>query len=72
MFKLGSFENEIYRSMETGLIKNQTEDRHGFNKLAKAADLLNMAAAIFEKAGFNEEASEVTQILEDLSKDLND
>ena len=44
MFKQASFEDELYRSMENSLVKNQTENTHGFNKLAKVADLLNTAA----------------------------
>ena len=70
MFKQGSFEDEIFRSMETSLVKNQTENTHGFNRLAKAADLLNTAAEIFDRAGMTKEAADITQILEDLAKDL--
>jgi hypothetical protein len=70
MYKQGSFEDEIYRSMETTLVKTQTENRHGLNKLAKAADLLNTAAAIFEKAGMYQEAQAITIILNDLVGDL--
>ena len=72
MFKLGSFEDELYRSMETNLTKNQAENNHGFNRLAKAADLLNVAAAIFDQAGMSDEAADVTQILEDLAKGLHE
>ena len=70
MFKLGSFEDEIYRSMERSLVKNQTEDKYGFNKLAKAADLLSTAASIFDEAGMYEESSDIINILQNLSKDL--
>jgi len=49
MFKIGSFEDEICSSMEKQLVSNQLEHIHGFNKLAKAAEYLNSAAAIFEK-----------------------
>lgn len=69
MFKQGSFEDEIYRSMEKSLVKNQTENRHGFNKLAKAADLLNTAADIFERAGMSKEAEEVTKVLQSMAVD---
>lgn len=72
MFKLGNLENELYRSMETVLTKTQTENVHGFNKLAKAVDLLNTAAIIFDQAGMFKEASNITQILESLSKDLHE
>jgi hypothetical protein len=70
MFKQGSNEDEIFRSMETTLVKNQTENTHGFNRLAKAVDLLNTAAAIFEQAGMHEEAAEVTAVLQSLAEDL--
>ena len=70
MFKQASFEDEIYRSMESSLVKTQTENHHGFNKLAKAADLLSTAAAIFDKAGMYQEADGVTQVLQSLAKDL--
>lgn len=70
MYKQGSFEDEIYRSMETSLVKTQTETTHGFNKLAKAADLLSTAAEIFDKAGMTQEADDITAILQSLAKDL--
>lgn len=70
MFKQNSCEDEIYRSMETGLIKNQTENTHGLNKLAKAVDYLNDAAAIFERAGMTAEATQVIEVLQALAKDL--
>lgn len=70
MFKQGSFEDELYRSMEKTLVKNQTENTHGFNKLAQAADLLNAAAEIFDRVGMDEAAADVTDILQELAKDL--
>lgn len=70
MFKQGSFEDELYRSMEKTLVKNQTENTHGFNKLAQAADLLNTAADIFDRVGMQEAAEDVTNILQELAKDL--
>ena len=63
MFKINSFENEIYDSMKKNLIANQVEDSHGFNKLAKAVDYLNAAAEIFENAGMVGEASKITEVL---------
>lgn len=72
MFKQGSVEDEIFRSMETSLVKNQVEDRHGFDKLAKAADLLSIAAEIFDNAGMFQESDEIAEILKSLSKDVND
>lgn len=70
MYKIGSFEDELYHSMEKSLVANQTETKHGFNKLAKAADLLNAAASLFEKAGMHEEADEVTEVLQELANQL--
>lgn len=72
MFKQGSFEDELYRSMEKTLVKNQTENRHGFNKLAKAADLLNTAADIFERAGMRKEAEEIVNIMQSLAVDVEE
>lgn len=72
MFKNNSFEDEIYRSMERSLVKAQKEEQYGFDKLAKAIDYLNAAAAIFEQAGMVEEAHEITNVLSDLSSDLSD
>lgn len=69
MFKQGSFEDELYRSMETSLVKNQTENNHGFDRLAKAADLLNTAASIFDRAGMHKEAEQVTRVLQSLAVD---
>lgn len=70
MFKQGSFEDEIYRSMEKTLVNNQVEQSHGFSRLAKAVDLLNTAASIFEQAGMQEEAAEVTDLLQSLTEDV--
>lgn len=73
MFKQSSYEDEIFRSMEKTLIKNQTEhNTHGLNRVAKAVDYLNDAAAIFERAGMTEEAEMITGILAGLVKDFND
>jgi hypothetical protein len=69
MFKQCSAEDEIYRAMETGLVKNQTEARHGFDKLAKAADFLSIAAEIFDQAGMFQESEEILEILKNLSQD---
>lgn len=67
MFKQGSFEDELYRSMEKTIVKNQTENKHGFNKLAQAADLLNTAADIFDRAGMRKESKEVTKVLQSMA-----
>lgn len=69
MYKQGSFEDEIYRSMEKTLVKNQTENKHGFTRLAKAADLLNTAANIFDDVGMYEESREITKVLRSMAVD---
>lgn len=72
MFKYGSFESEIYRSMEKKLVAKQVEDTHGLNKLARAADYLNSAAELFENAGMYSQAAEVTEVLRKLAEKLSD
>jgi hypothetical protein len=67
MFKQASFENEIYGSMEKTLIKNQVEERHGIDKLARAIDLLNTAASIFENAEMYSEAEEIVEVISSLA-----
>jgi hypothetical protein len=71
MFKTASFEDEIYKSMEKNLVANQVENKHGFNKLAKAAECLGAAAEIFDQAGMQTEAAEVTEVLQGLVKVLS-
>lgn len=71
MFKIGSFESELFHSMEKSLVTSQVEHKHGFDKLAKAADYLNAAAALFEKAGMNEEADEVIKVLQQLTNKIS-
>lgn len=71
MFKNSSFEDEIYRGMEKQLVSSQLEDKHGFNKLAKAADYLHAAADIFEQAGMIEHAEEITEVLQGLAQQLS-
>lgn len=71
MFRTGSFEDEIYRSMETSLVKNQVENTYGIQKLAKAVDFLNTAAEIFDQAGMLEESRQITEILRSLAKDFS-
>lgn len=70
MFKSANCQDEIYRSMEASLVKNQTENTHGFSKLAKAVDLLNVAAEIFDQAGMHSESNEIANILKDLAKGI--
>lgn len=71
MYKLGNFEDEIYHSMEKQLVSSQLEDKHGFNKLAKAVDCLSAAAEIFDQAGMHTEAAEVTEVLQGLATMLS-
>jgi hypothetical protein len=71
MFKYGSFEQEIYSSMEKHLVSNQVEDQYGFNKLAKAAEYLNNAAELFDNAGMHKQAAEVTEVLHKLAEQLS-
>jgi hypothetical protein len=63
MFEKSNFQDEIFRSMEKTLVANQVENTYGLRKLAKAVDFLNDAAAIFERAGMFDEASQITEIL---------
>ncbi len=71
LFNMSNFEDEIYRSMETTLAKNQTENTYRFQKLAKAVDFLNTAAEIFDQAGMLEESRQITEILRSLAKDFS-
>ena len=71
MFKKANLEDEIYRSMEKQLVTNQSEDSYGFNKLAKAVDYMNAAAEIFEQAGMQQEAKEVTEVLQELTQQIS-
>lgn len=71
MFKYGSFEQEIYGSMKRHLVSNQVETRYGLNKLAKAAEHLDAAAVIFEKAGMHSQAAEITEVLQKLAEELS-
>jgi len=70
MFKRASAEDEIFQSMQKTLVANQVEKSYGLNKLAKAADLLSTAAAIFDQAGMHEEADGITEVLQGLANDV--
>lgn len=67
MFKNTSAENELFQSMAQNLKSTQVEKKHGLNKIAKAADLLNTAATIFDQAGMTAEADRVTAVLHSLA-----
>jgi hypothetical protein len=69
--KQANLEDEIYRSMEQQLVSNQSEESYGFNKLAKAVDYIHAAAEIFEQAGMQKEAKEVTEVLRELTEQLS-
>jgi len=66
LFKFGSLEEEIMKSMETSLVKVQ-RSLMGHEKLAKAVDHLNAAAEIFDDSGFNKEAEVVTRLIEKIA-----
>jgi hypothetical protein len=70
MFKIGNFADELSHSMEKNLVSHHTETKFGFDKLAKAVDYLNAAAAVFEKAGMHTQAIEVTEVLRELAAQL--
>lgn len=67
LFKFGSLEDEIMKSMETSLVKNQHNKIFGHEKLAKAVDHLNAAAEIFDDTGFSKAAEAVTRLIEKLA-----
>lgn len=68
MFKQASNIEELVGAMEKNLISNNIEKSYNFNKIAKALDLLNKAAEIFDDHGFSDEA----KMVEDLLIDIND
>ena len=57
--------------MEKQLVSNQVEKSYGFNKLAKAVELISAAAEIFEQAGMQQEAKEITEVLQELTQQLS-
>lgn len=63
MFKEKDFSNEIYKSMEKQLVSNQLENKYAFNKYTRTIDYLNKAASIFDQAGMQQEANEITQVM---------
>lgn len=70
MFKQPSFEDELFQGMQKNLVANKTEHQHGFSKIAKAIDLLNVAADIFDQAGMVSESQEITDILRGVMQDV--
>lgn len=67
LFKFGSLEDEIMKSMETSLVKYQKDQLFGHEKLAKAVDHLSAAAEIFDDTGFSKEAEFVTRLIEKIA-----
>lgn len=67
LFKFGSLEDEIMKSMETTLVKYQKDQMYGHEKLAKAVDHLSAAAEIFDDTGFSKEAEFVTRLIEKIA-----
>jgi hypothetical protein len=64
MFKLGSFEQELFEGMqaaETSL--NTIEELHDDNLVLAALEELNKAAESFEIIGLEARASEVTKLI---------
>jgi hypothetical protein len=69
LFKFGSFEDEIMKSMETTLVKYQKDQMYSHEKLAKAVDHLSAAAEIFDDTGFSKEAEALTKLIEKIAHD---
>lgn len=67
LFKFGSLEDEIMKSMETTLVKYQKDQMYSHEKLAKAIDHLSAAAEIFDDTGFSKEAEVLTRFIEKLA-----
>lgn len=67
LFKFGSFEEEIMKSMENTLVKYQKDQMYSHEKLAKAVDHLNAAAEIFDDTGFNKESEFITKLIEKIA-----
>lgn len=70
MFKRGSIEDELMRSMEKELVSNKLESQHGFNKIARAVDHLNAAANLFDKAGMGDISDSIMEALNSVIKSL--
>lgn len=68
MFKLGSFEEELYKNMQRNLDNIKSTEVNDLNKLAKVVQYIHKAASIFEQAGMYKQAKELTTILEGLVK----
>lgn len=69
MFKLGSFEEELYSSMKKSLVSNQLENKYSLDKLSKAADYISDAAELLDDTGFKVEADMLTAVLKRLANE---
>ena len=67
MFKQGSFEQELIDGMKQNLVSNELENKWSFDKIAKAADYISIAAEIFDDTGMHKEAEVLTRMLEKLA-----
>lgn len=65
--KQSSFSNEIMSGMKSHLAATKVENKYSFDKVAKAVDLLNTAADIFDDAGFKSESESITSLLESIA-----
>ncbi len=70
MFKVGSFEQELQQSMETQLASNYLDGKHGFQRLARAVEMLAKAASIFEAAEMPEIADAITDAVSTLTENV--
>lgn len=60
MFKIGSFESELFENMDKQL---KTEDSISSSKISKAVDYLSAASLIFRNFGMSKEADELDEII---------
>ena len=67
MFKTENFEHELMQQMEKNLVSNEVENKWSFDKIAKAADYISIAAEIFDDTGMYKEAEILTRMLEKLA-----
>jgi len=71
MFKLGSFEEELFKGMEKKLMDSQLDKKYNFDKLSKAAECLTAAAELFNKADMKKEADAVIRLLNKVAVQLS-
>ena len=66
--KKSSIDNELELEMEKSLFSSAVEEEGKFQKLAQAVDMLNVAAEIFDDAGWTKQSLEITSLLESIAK----